>query len=380
MKKENEIDIIALVKKIFAKPKVLAIYVSVSVAIGVVVALSTPKEYTASVVLAPEMSGGGLGLSGGLADMASNLGIDLSSGAKGLDAIYPEIYPEIFTSTDFVRGLFSVKVRTAKTNEEKTYYTHLMKDTKIPFWQYPKMWLAKKMKKKDPSEPQKGGKPDPMKMSREDSELCEGIAKSISCQVDKKTSVITIVVGDQDPLVAAIMADTLQRRLQAYITEYRTKKAKTDYAYYKKLYAEAKTKYQKAQAVYASYCDANQDVVLESFQAKRDELENNMQTAFNNMSQLNTQMQAADAKIQERTPAFTILSQAKMPYKSTSTPRAVVVIMFAFLGLVVRSLVVALRMSKSKAGQVGETEETAELPAAESGEAQLESTTDTEEQ
>lgn len=376
MKKENEIDIVALVKKIFSKPKVLAIYVFVSAAVGVVVALSTPKEYSASVVLAPEMSGGGLGLSGGLADMASNLGIDLSSGAKGLDAIYPEIYPEIFTSTDFVHGLFTVPVRTAKDNKQKSYHDHLMHDTKRPFWQYPKIWLAKKFKKKDPSEPQKGGKPDPLKMTREDSELCEGIAKSISCQVDKKTSVITIVVGDQDPLVAAIMADTLQRRLQAYITEYRTKKAKTDYAYYKKLYAEAKQKYQKAQGVYAAYCDANQDVVLESFQAKRDELENNMQTAFNNMSQLNTQLQAADAKIQERTPAFTILAQAKMPYKSKSTPRAVVVIMFCFLGFFVRTAVVALGGKKGKtAGEIEQSQTLIEDGAADAAD----NTTDDEE-
>lgn len=347
MKRENEIDIAALVKNIFSKPKKLLVYVFVSSALGVVVALSTPKQYSASVILAPEMSGGGLGLSSGLADMASNFGIDLNSGAKGLDAIYPEIYPEVFASTEFIHALFPVKVRTAKDNVEKTYHEHLLKDTKLPFWAYPKLWLAKRLKKKDPSEPGKG-KVDPMKMSREDSELCEDIAKGISCQVDKKTSVITIIVGDQDPLVAAIMADTLQRRLQAYITEYRTKKAKTDYAYYKKLYAEARAKYQKAQSVYASFCDANQDVVLESFQAKRDELENNMQTAFNNMSQLNTQLQAADAKIQERTPAFTILSPAKMPYKATSTPRSVVVLMFAFLGFFLRAVLVVLRSNKER--------------------------------
>lgn len=347
MKKENEIDVIALAKKIFSKPKVLALYVVVSAAIGVVVAINSPKQYTASVILAPEMSGGGLGLSSGLADMASNFGIDLNSGAKGLDAIYPEIYPEVFASTDFVHALFPVKVRTAKGNVEKSYYDHLAHDTKIPFWKYPQMWLAAKMKDKGDGNA-KGGKADPMKMSRDDSEMCDGIAKSINCQVDKKTSVITITVADQDPLVAAIMADTLQRRLQSYITEYRTKKARTDYNYYKKLYREAETKYQKAQKVYASYCDANQDVVLESFQAKRDELENNMQTAFNNMSQLNTQVQAANAKIQERTPAFTILSEAKMPYKATSTPRSVVVFMFVFLGFFVRVIQVALHFKKDE--------------------------------
>ena len=185
-------------------------------------------------------------------------------------------------------------------------------------------------------------------MSKEDSKLCEGIGKSISCQVDKKTSVITITVTDQDALVSAIMADTLQRRLQAYITEYRTKKARNDYNYYLKLYKEAKNKYEHAQAAYSAYCDTNQDVILESFQAKRDELENNMQIAFNNMNQLNTQLQAADAKIQERTPAFTVLTKAKMPYKPSSTPRANIVFMFMFLGIFIRTAFVALKQNTAQ--------------------------------
>lgn len=332
MKKENEIDLMAFAKKVLSKPKTLCLYILVFAALGVVIALNTPKQYTASVVLAPEMSGGGLGLSEGLADMASNFGIDLSSGGKGMDAIYPDIYPDVFDSPDFLYALFNVPVCTSKDSTVRTYRTHLTRDLKIPFWEKPKVWLMKKMKPKDKVAGGKGGKKNKLLMSREDSELCEGMAKSITCLVDKKTNVITISITDQDALVAAIMADTLQHRLQNYIIQYRTKKARTDYDYYKKLYEEAKQKYKRTQAVYASYCDANMDVMLESFKAKRDELENNMQLAFNTMSQLNTQLQAAEAKIQERTPAFTVLQEAKMPYKASSTSRALKVIMFIFLG------------------------------------------------
>lgn len=329
MKPSKEIDILAIVGQVFKRPKRLAAFVFVSALLGVVVALSTPKTYTASVVLAPEMSAGGLGLSGGLADMASNFGIDLSSAGKGMDAIYPEIYPELFTSYNFIHSLFSVPVRLEKNDSVRSYVKYLEKDTKKAFWEYPKVWLAKMRQKKTVGGGKKG---DPFKVSKKDAEICDGIAKSISCMVDKKTSVITISVKDQDPLVAAILADTLQHRLQTYITEYRTKKAKIDCAYYRKLYAEAQLRYRRIQNAYAAYCDANQDLVLESFQAKRDELENSMQLAFNTMSQMNTQLQAAEAKVQERTPAFTVLSEAKMPHRASSTPRSFVVILFAMLG------------------------------------------------
>lgn len=332
MERNKEIDVVALIAKVTQKPKTLIAFASTFAVLGVIIALCTPKTYSASVVLAPEMSGGGLGLSGSLADMASSFGVDLSSSGKSLDAIYPEIYPEIFASTDFVISLFDTPVRTQKSNSLRTYYNHLMEDTRIPFWKYPQIWLTKLIRPKDKHTGQ--GKIDPYKISRDDSELCNGIVKSINCMVDKKTSVITITISDQDPLVAAIMADTLQQRLQNYITKYRTKKARTDYNYYKKLYNEARAKYQKAQKTYANFCDANQDVVLESFTAKRDELENDMQMAFNTMSQLNTQVQASEAKIQERTPSFTILSEAKMPYKASSLPKAAIVMIFIFIGVI----------------------------------------------
>lgn len=330
MKVTNEIDIIAIISQMFRKPRVLAAYLAVAAVVGIIVALNTPKQYTSSVVLAPEMSSS-MGLGSGLADMAADFGIDIKSSGKEMDAIYPEIYPELFTSYDFIHSLFDVPIRTVKNETARPYIQYLTKEVSIPFWMYPRIWLAKILRKKEDIAGG-NGKADKFITSREESELCAGISSNITCLVDKKTSVITLSVKDEDALVCAIMADTIQQRLQTYITKYRTQKARNDYAYYNKLLAEAKVKYDKAQKTYASYCDANQDVLLESFKAKRDELENNMQTAFNNMSQLNTQVQTAEAKIQERTPAFTILSEAKMQHKATSMPRAFIVILWVFAG------------------------------------------------
>ena len=183
---------------------------------------------------------------------------------------------------------------------------------------------------------------DPFRSSKIDMDISNAISGNISCLIDKKTSVILISVTDQDPMVAAIVADTIQSRLQNYITDYRTKKAKNDVLYYSRLYQEAKAKYLKAQSVYASYCDANQDVVLESFQAKRDELENDMQMAFNLMSQMQTQLQSAKAKVQERTPAYTMIKSPKMEYKASSMSRSMIVLITMFLTFILYSVWILL--------------------------------------
>lgn len=327
----KEIDIIALALKILKEWKILMYFAFVGAAIGIVIALSTPKTYTASVVLAPEMNSGGLGLSESLGDLASSFGFDLGS-KSSIDALYPELYPEIFSSTDFVMNLFTVLVREKKNNVTKTYKEHIIKDLKMPFWDYPKIWMTKFLKKNNNDG--NFSPKDPFKISKADSELCEIIRHAISCLVDKKTSVITISVSDQDPLVAAIMADTLQIRLQEYIIDYRTKKARNDYCYYKKLYLDSKEQYIKARQLYASYSDANQDVALQSFKVKQNDLENEMQLKYNIYTQNATQLQMASAKIQERTPAFTVIEKATMPHKASSTPRSVTVLFFAFLGIV----------------------------------------------
>lgn len=328
----KEIDVIGLIKKVVNEKKSLMISIIAGAVVGVIIALSTPKIYTADVLLAPELSSGGLGLSENLADMASSFGIDLNSSGKTMDALYPEIYPEILSSDDFVYGLFNIPVRLKNDDTPRTYINHLKKDTKFPFWNYPRIWIAKLLKKNDDGKKGKS-KTDPFKMPKIETEFCHSIARSITCLVDNKTSVISISVTDQDPLVAAIVADTLQQRLQEYITKYRTQKARNDFDYYSKLYSDAKIKYKKAQAAYAGFSDANQDVVLERIVARRDEMENEMQLAFNLMNQMSTQMQTAKAKIQERTPAYTMIKSAKMPYTASGMSRAMIVLITIFLAV-----------------------------------------------
>ena len=330
-KRTKEIDVVAVFKVLLAQWRFLARFAGVGAVLGVIVALCTPKTFTAGVTLAPEMSSGGIGLSGNLADMASNFGIDIG-GNSAMDAIYPELYPDIFATTDFLLSLYDVPVRLKEDNTEKKYIEHFKKDFKMPFWTYPKIWLAQLMTPKDTYNPKKGGV-DPFKISKEDNDIIEGMRGCIICTVDKKTSIITISVTDQDPLVAAIMADTLQHRLQQYITTYRTKKATIDYEFYKKLSHEMRRDYERAREVYTSFADANQGVQLQSYQVKIEELENTMQLKYDNYRNSLELMRQAHTKIQERTPAFVMMERPIMPNKPSSTPRSLIVLLWIFLAI-----------------------------------------------
>ena len=145
---------------------------------------------------------------------------------------------------------------------------------------------------------------------------------------------------DQDPLVCATLADTARVRLQEFIIKYRTNKARIDLDYTKQLYAEAKQNYDNARKSYAVYSDANQELVLESYKAKLENLENEMQLQYNNYQQISQQLQLARAKLQERTPAFTTLQSATVPIKPAGPKRMIFVAFMMFVTFVVTALYV----------------------------------------
>ena len=74
---------------------------------------------------------------------------------------------------------------------------------------------------------------------------------------------------------------------------------------------------------------------MQSYKLKQTDLENEMQLKYNIYSQLAQQLQLARAKVQERTPAFTIIQSAVVPLKKASPRRGLIVgiiLLLNFLG------------------------------------------------
>lgn len=70
----------------------------------------------------------------------------------------------------------------------------------------------------------------------------EALNKRVTATVDQKTNVVTISVLMQDPLISAVLADTVVSRLQDYVTQYRTNKSRKDLEYAETLNEEAESR------------------------------------------------------------------------------------------------------------------------------------------
>lgn len=329
------INVVEVIRLLLADKKKVCIYSCTAGIIGVLLAFTTPKIYKSTVMLAPEESGGGF--SGSISSLAAMVGMNMKIGQTG-DALYPEIYPDLMQSTKFLVGLFPIQVTTQKTKETYTYQDYIEHHQRLALLDYPRAWLTTLIGKLKGEQPTPAGhKPNPFQLTKQEDDVAKTIKNNIDCSVDKKTNVITIIVEDQDPLIAATVADSVQMHLQHAITDYRTKKARIDLEYMGKLYEEANQQYTKARQKYASFGDANSKVVLQSVQSQLDELENDMQLKYNIYQQVVEQRQLAKAKVQERTPAFTIVQDATVPLKHSSRPKIVTLILWMLLGFMLRA-------------------------------------------
>ena len=120
-------------------------------------------------------------------------------------------------------------------------------------------------------------------------------------------------------------------RLQNHITAYRTSKARKDLAFAQKLYREAKASYTTAQKKYATFADANQNLILFSYRSEQERLQNEMTLAYNVYSQTAQQLQMAKAKVQEITPVYTVVQPATVPLKPAKPNKMMILIGFVFL-------------------------------------------------
>lgn len=129
---EEEIDLLELALKVWAERRWILKCCGYAVIVGLVIAFSIPKEYTTSVMIAPEASDN---KGGGLSSLASLAGINLNT-SSGSDAIYPDLYPDIVSSTPFVTGLFDVPVRDMDGEINTTLYDYMDEYQRMPWWSY----------------------------------------------------------------------------------------------------------------------------------------------------------------------------------------------------------------------------------------------------
>ncbi|MDB0719610.1 Wzz/FepE/Etk N-terminal domain-containing protein, partial [Bacteroides xylanisolvens] len=187
---ELEIDLMDLLRKVIGIRKKIYKAAGIGLIIGVIVAISIPKQYTVEVTLSPEMGnnkGGGLS---GLA--ASFLGSGVTMG-DGTDALNASLSADIVSSTPFLLELSAMEIPVTK-NEVMTLNTYLDEESS-PWWNYvirlPGMLIGgvKSLftEEDEIASFNKTGQ-GTIELSKKESKKIATLKKMITASVDKKTS------------------------------------------------------------------------------------------------------------------------------------------------------------------------------------------------
>ena len=332
---ELEIDLMDLLRKVIGIRKKIYKAAGIGLIIGVIVAISIPKQYTVEVTLSPEMGnnkGGGLS---GLA--ASFLGNGVSMG-DGTDALNASLSADIVSSTPFLLELSVMDIPVTK-NEVMTLNTYLDEESS-PWWSYiiglPGMVIGGVKSlfiEEDEITSFDKTSQGIIELSKKETEKIETLKEKITASVDKKTSMTSVTATFQDSKVAAVVADSVVKKLQEYIIDYRTSKSKEDCLYLEKLFKERQQEYYAAQKKYADYMDSHDNIILQSVRAEQERLQNDMSLAYQVYSQVASQLQVARAKVQEEKPVFAVVEPAVVPLYPSGTSRKVYVLAFIFLSV-----------------------------------------------
>ena len=330
IEEESSIDFKKIFQDLLKHKKLYYKVLAATAVFAVIYTLSLPNFYKVTVKLSPELNS--RRSTNSLSSMASMFGINLQGAAGNTtEALFPTLYPDLMNSVAFHTTLFDIPVHRDKEDSVMTYYDYLAKGQKKAWWSEVMSATTKAIFSLFLKEKKEPAKVDPFRLTKKQAKIVKSMEKRIVCDVDKKTMMITIEVTDQDPLICATMADSVQQRLQDFITDYRTKKARNDLEFSKKAYQEAKDRYEVARRKYANFSDANQRVFLETVRSEQTKLGQELSIQSQVYTQASAQLQQAELDVQKETPAFAVLEPATVPVKKAGPARAKMCIIFLFL-------------------------------------------------
>lgn len=340
---EKEEEIISrwekYIQKIVNARKLFYKVTGIAAILGIILALTTPKIYTVKATLAPESTRTS---SNGLSNITSMLGFGNLNLTNESDALKVILYPDIVSSTPFILDLLDTPVKTKDNDMEQIpFITYLTEHTKsslismiisLPFQAIngiKSFFIGEKNEV-----PLTEQKINPFQLTKKQASLVKGLKRMIVTKVDKKTGMTTVSITMQDPLVAAIMTDTVIVKLKEHITRYRISKAEADYKYWEQLYHERQKEYHIKQQAYANYVDANKNIILQSVRIEQVRLQNEMNLAYQVYSNVATQLQMARAKVQESKPVFAVVEPASVPLMPSGKGRKTILIGVVFLSII----------------------------------------------
>ncbi len=286
-----------------------AIVCSVALLLAVVTTISTPTNYAARVTIVDESKETDLLI--GLSSMQAWLKGKLKKNQGYKDI---EIYAHHVMSRAFAEDMSRVKVE----GYGMSYAQYLQAHHHRPWWEH-------------------------LFLSDDDLDPIELINDNIKAEVKTKTFTMRIQVTDQDPVIAAQMADSVRLHLQAFVIGEQRKVAIQQYKNTTILIEQAEKRYREAQREYAAYMDSHQESLLREETTVEKALEQEYNKAYQAFNQAYLQHIRTKAFVNKPNYPFAILKGATVIDEPISPQFTTYLLVFLLIGVICASWSILLK-------------------------------------
>ena len=218
---EEELDLLLLLHKIWQSRRTIVTSTLVFSIIGILVAILSPKEYTATMTMVPQSSDGKSG--GGLSGLAAVAGISLGSSSN--EAISMKAYPDIVKSVPFKQKLIQTSVKLDDIDKEISYKKYCEEYAKpstidnIIKYTIGLPSLLFTSKEEELSENIENS--TILKIHTSERKIFKVIDNQLKLNINEKEGIINLSYSMPEALPAAQMLQSAQKLLQEAITQFK---------------------------------------------------------------------------------------------------------------------------------------------------------------
>lgn len=340
---EQEIDLVELIQRMWHNRGLIVKTTIVFMVVGLLVALFSPKVYTASCDIVPQTSSSSSSNSQ-MTSLARLAGINITP-TQSVQTLSPYVYENILRSTKFKKELMQTVIAFQKAPQPMSFYDYYTSE------EYNKPSVMDYVLKYTIGLPGvimgaiRGERPQPNydavgddaaigTLTKEEYDVMKVLNEAIALTLDDKKGYVSISVNMPEAMAAAQLAQATLKKLEEYITVFKVEKVQSNLDFVQGRYNEVKREFEDVQARRARYRDANHNTIKNQARIEQERLEAEYQLAMNVYSELAMQLEQAKIKVKETTPILTVINPVTVPYKSSKPKRAMILMAFTVLGAV----------------------------------------------
>lgn len=337
---EDEIDLVELIKKIWDRRAFIVKTVLVSMCLGLVVALLTPKEYTASVVFVPQTSSVGKG-GAGLGGLASLAGINLGGVGGDGQEIGPELYPKLASDVKFKKALINAPIHPEGSADSVTYaqyYQDIYKPGALSLIKKYTLGLSGIILGAIRGETREIVSSDAgsnlIFISEKELEFFKLLESQLNIISNQKEGFVEIAFTMPEPVLAAEMALAAQRQLQEEVIAFRIRNAQEQLEFTEKQYLEKQEEFNAIHARLAAFRDRNRNMASSFGESEEQKLEAEFSLKVSIYTEMAKQLEQAKLQVKKDTPVFSDIQGVSVPTEKSAPQRPLILVIFTILGLI----------------------------------------------